>query len=119
MQRCRKSFRRRNLKKGKPAIQLNRGRRQKIRIPASIGPGFIERPEGRSPHDRLNRMQTKLERSDHAKVAAAATDRPEKIRELICADRHETAVGEDQIGFEQVINSQATSSCQCPHLRPA
>ena len=105
VQRSRKSFHRRNAQKGKPAIQLDRSRRQKIRIPAEHFGRLVERPEGRSPHDRINRMQTKLERSDHAEVAAAATDRPEKIRKLICIDRHETAVGEDQVGFDEAVNS--------------
>ena len=57
-------------------------------------------------------MQPEEERGDDAEVAAAAANRPEEVGVLVCAGRHEAAVGQHHVGFEQVVDRQTALAGQ-------
>ncbi len=52
--------------------------------------GLFDRPESWAELDRIDRMETKLERSNDAEVAAAAPDRPKQIGVLFAARGNES-----------------------------
>ena len=54
---------------------------------------------------RVDRMQLECERSDDAKIAAAAAKRPEQIRIFVGVDFYKFAVRQDDISREQIIDA--------------
>ena len=69
-----------------------------------------ERSSGQSigpPATVLDRVQLEAERGDDAEVAAAAAQRPEEIGVLLLVRRDEAAVGEHDVGLEQIVDGQA------------
>ena len=52
-------------------------------------------------------MQPEEEGGDDPEVATAAPQRPEEIRVLLLAGGDEAAVGEDDVGLEQIVDRQA------------
>ena len=59
-------------------------------------------------------MRLEQEARHHAEVAAAATQRPEEIGVLILAGGDKAAVGEDHIGFEQVVDREPVLAREIP-----
>jgi hypothetical protein len=59
-------------------------------------------------------MRLEQEARHHAKVAASAAQRPEEIGVLAFAGRDKTAVGQDNVRFEQVINRGAVLTREVP-----
>jgi hypothetical protein len=57
-------------------------------------------------------MRLEEETRDNAEVAATTADRPKQIRVLALAGGHHAAIGEDDVGFEQVIDCQAVLTCE-------
>ncbi len=57
-------------------------------------------------------MEPEEERGDDAEVAAAAAHRPEQVRVLVRAGRHEPPVGQHDVGLEQVVDGQAALAGQ-------
>ena len=92
---------------------LGRGR-QEIAIGAHHGLGVSSLPEDRARVDRADRMRLEQEARHHAKVAAAAAQRPEEIGVLALAGRDETAVGQDDVRFEQVVDREAVLAREVP-----
>ena len=60
---------------------------------------------------------------DHAEVAAAAAERPEEIGMLAFAGGDEGAIGQDDVGFEQVVDRESVIAREYPvpppRVRPA
>ena len=52
-------------------------------------------------------MRLEQEARDHAKVAASSAHGPEEIGVLALAGRDKTAIGQDHIGLEQVVDREA------------
>src|SRR5215217_5935 len=52
-------------------------------------------------------MRPKRECGDDAEVAAATAQRPEEIRVLRLARLHERRVGEDEVGFYEMVDGEA------------
>jgi hypothetical protein len=52
-------------------------------------------------------VQPEQERGDDAEVPSAATERPEQVRVLVVARADDVAVGQDDLGLEQVVDGQA------------
>ena len=92
---------------------LGRGR-QEIAIGAHHGLGVSRLPEDRARVDRADRMRLEQEARHHAEVAAAPAQRPEEIGMLALAGRDETAVGQDDVRFEQVVDRQAVLAREVP-----
>jgi hypothetical protein len=63
-------------------------------------------------------MRLEQEARHHAKVATSPAQRPEEIGVLAFAGRDKTAVGQDYVGFEQVINREAVLACEVPGEPP-
>jgi len=61
-------------------------------------------------YTRVDRMQPEREGCDDAKIAAAAAKRPEQIRIFVGARFYKFAVGQDQIGREQIVDAQSAFS---------
>ena len=59
-------------------------------------------------------MEPELEARDDAEVAAAAADRPEEVRVALVVDLQDPAVGEDDLGGEQVVDRQALLADEMP-----
>ena len=59
-------------------------------------------------------MRLEQEARHHAKVAAAAAQRPEEIGVLALAGRDKTAVGQDNVRFEQVVDREAVLAREVP-----
>jgi hypothetical protein len=57
-------------------------------------------------------VQPELEGGDDAEVAAAAADRPEQVGVLPLAGPHALAVGQHQLGGEQVVDGEAAAAGQ-------
>ncbi len=51
-------------------------------------------------------MQLEQKRGDDAEVAAAAAQRPEEIGVLRFTGGDETAVGQDHVGLQQIVDGQ-------------
>ena len=64
--------------------------------------------------DRVQRVELELEARDDAEVAAAAADRPEEVRVSLIVDLQDPAVGEDDLGGEQVVDRQALLADEIP-----
>ena len=62
----------------------------------------------------LHRMRLEEEARDDAEVAAAAAQRPEEIRMLLAIRGDEAAVGEDDIGLEEVVDGEPELARQVP-----
>ncbi len=90
------------------------GGRQEIAIGAHHGPGVSSLPEDRACVDRTDRMCLEQEARHHAKVATSAAQRPEEIGVLAFAGSDKTAVGQDNVRFEQVIDGEAVLACEVP-----
>ena len=57
-------------------------------------------------------MQAERERGDHAEVSAAAAQRPEQVGVLGFGRRHHAAVGQHELGLQQVVDGQAVLAGQ-------
>jgi hypothetical protein len=57
-------------------------------------------------------VEAELERRDHAEVAAAAAQRPEKIGMLVLGGAHEFAVRRHDVGAEEVVDGEAVLAHQ-------
>lgn len=57
-------------------------------------------------------MQSKLERCHNTKVSAAASKRPEKIAVIARCRAYQAAIGEDDVGREQVVAAEAVLASQ-------
>ena len=57
-------------------------------------------------------MGLEQEAGHHAEIAAAAAQRPEEVRVLLLARGDEAAVGEHDVGLEQIVDGQAVFARQ-------
>ena len=71
-------------------------------------------PEDRARVDRTDRMRLEQEARHDAKVAASPAQRPEEIGVLALAGRDKTAVGQDNVRFEQVVDREAVLAREVP-----
>ena len=76
------------------------------RYQRSTSADALQRPEHRPGVEVLDRVQPEEERGDDAEVAAAAAQRPEEIGVLRLAGGDEAAVGEHDVGLEQIVDGQ-------------
>ena len=60
----------------------------------------------------LHRVRLEQEARHHAEIAAAAAQRPEQIGILRLARRDEAAVGQHDVGLEQVVDGEAVLARQ-------
>ena len=88
----------RDSEKGEEAIQIIRRRRDQIAIPFHHVGCLAQFVEHGAAIDRVDRMQLERKRSDHAKIAAAAAERPEQIRIFVGVGFYKFAVRQDDIG---------------------
>ena len=72
------------------------------------------RQDEHASRDRVHRMEPELEARHDAEVAAAAADRPEEVRVALVVDLQDPAVGEDDLGGEQVVDRQALLADEIP-----
>src|SRR3546814_2335757 len=63
-------------------------------------------PEDRAGIDHIDRMSPEQEARDHAKVPAAATQRPEQIGVALLAGGRDRAVRQHHVGLEQVVDGE-------------
>ena len=68
--------------------------------------GIVEVVEQRAAHDITDLVEPELEAGDDPEVAAAAAQCPEQILVLIVAGRDLPAIGENDIGREQVVDGE-------------
>ena len=61
---------------------------------------------------RADRMELVLERGDDAEVAAAAAQSPDQIRVVAIGRVHQRAVGQDDVGAEQIVRGHAVAAAQ-------
>jgi hypothetical protein len=72
-------------------------------------------PENRSgDHGRADEVQREPERSDHPEVAAAAAQRPEQIRVFVGRRADDAALGCDDLGGQQVVDSEPVFAHEPP-----
>ena len=105
--------RRHRLEADEDAQLLGRGR-QEVAIGAHHGLGVRRLPEDRAGVDRADRMRLEQEARHDAEVAAAAAQRPEEVGVLALAGRDEAAIGQDDVGLEQVVDRQAVLAREVP-----
>ena len=55
----------------------------------------------------FDRVQLEEEAGDDAEIAAAAAQRPEQVGVLLLAGGDEAAVGQHDVGLEQIVDGQA------------
>ena len=96
----------RHSEKGEEAIQIIGRRRDQIAIPFHHVGCLAQLVEHRTGIERVDRMQLERERSDDAKIAAAAAKRPEQIRIFVGVGFYKFAVRQDDISREQIIDAQ-------------
>ena len=83
-----------------------------------IGCGFGRRDEScnrirrsgkyqQAAHDRIDRVQLKLEARCNAKVAAAASNRPEEIGMMLSVDETALSISSDYFSSQQRIDREA------------
>jgi hypothetical protein len=74
-------------------------------------------------HGGPDLVQRVLERGNHAKVAAAAAQRPKQVRVLVGAGPQESAVCRDDIRRDEVVGSQparrTSQPIPPPRVKPA
>ena len=81
--------------------------------------GLLGRPECRTRKHVSNGVRLEQERRDHAEVSTAAAYRPEEIVVLVSAGSDETAIGEHDVGGEQVVDGKAVGRVRCPMPPPS
>ena len=74
----------------------------------------LEAPEHRTGEDLADRVGLEEEAGDDAEVAAAAAQAPEQVGMVGRAGRHQSTVGEDDVGLEEVVDGQAVLTRQVP-----
>ena len=94
------------------AVQLVGRVGQELPIPGEDFFCPIERPERGSTDDRRDRVEAKRERGNDAEVAAAPSERPEEVGISILGGGHEAAVGEHDVGRDEIVDGQAERSRQ-------
>ena len=66
-------------------------------------------------HDRPHRMQAELELRHHSEVAAAAANGPEEIGVLVRTGPQDPAIGNDDLGGDQIVDGQPRLPAQPAH----
>ena len=105
---------RRHRGEGEEAVQLARGGGQELAVHRQHLGTELDRPERRPCDHGLDLVQPELEPGHDAEVAAAATQRPEQVGVLVLAGAHELAVGQHDLGGEQVVDRQPARARQVP-----
>src|SRR5262249_10865925 len=98
---------RRHGKKCEEAIQIIGRRGDQIAIPFHHVSCLAQFVEHWARLERVDRMQSEREGSDYAKIAAAAAKGPEQIDILIGVCLYKFAVRQDDVGGEQIIDTQS------------
>ena len=93
------------------AVEIRRGLEQRTVEPQDFA-GGREGVDHHAPDDRAQGMQPVFESGHHAEVPAAAPERPEQIGVLVGADTDLAAVGEHDVGREQVVRGHAEGSLE-------
>src|SRR5664279_321588 len=73
---------------------------------------LFDRPECRSAENCFDRMGLKFEGYHDPKISAAAADGPEQVGMLGFAYGHKSSVGQNHIGFQQVVDRETEFSGQ-------
>jgi predicted RNA-binding protein with PIN domain len=60
-------------------------------------------PEHRTAKNLIQRMSPKKKGSHDAKISAATSDRPEQVRILVFACRHEASVSKYKVGLQKIV----------------
>ena len=76
------------------------------------GAGVLLVPGDRPGEHHLHRVQLEQEAGDDAEVAAAAAQRPQQVGVLLLAGGDEAAIGQHDIGLEQIVDGQAVLARQ-------
>src|SRR5262245_65305837 len=74
--------------------------------------GNVELVEQRPAHDVADLVELKLEAGDDAEVAATAAQGPEQIFVLVIARGDLPAIGENDIGRQQVVDGEPDAAGQ-------
>jgi len=69
-------------------------------------------PGDRPGEDHADRVELEHETGDDAEIAAAAAERPEQVGVLFLARGDEAAVGEHNIGLDQIVDGEAVFARQ-------
>jgi hypothetical protein len=92
--------------------EIVRRRRDQFGVAAEHAFGFGPRKEDHAGQQRAHRMQANAHRGYDSKIAAAAAQGPEQFGVVRGIGAHELAVGEDDLGPQQVVQSEAILSVQ-------
>src|SRR5438132_4155941 len=98
---------RRHSEKCKEAIQIIGSRRNKLAIPFHDIRCFAQLIEHWSSMENVDWMKLERKRCDHAKIAAAAAQGPEKILILVGVRFYKFAVRQHDVGREQIVDAQS------------
>ena len=74
--------------------------------------GIVELVEHRAAHDVTDLVELKLEAGDDTEVAAAAAQGPEQVFVLVIARSDLPAIGENDIGRQQVVDGEPDAAGQ-------
>ena len=86
--------------------------RQDLAIALHDGARVLLIPGDRPGEDHLHRMQLEQEAGHDAEIAAAAAQGPQQVGILLLAGGDEAAVGQHDIGLEQIVDGQAVFARQ-------
>jgi hypothetical protein len=98
---------------GDPAAQLFGQRWQQLTVPAHHLGGVGQVVQDRAADDRAvlaDVLAAERERGDDAEVPAAAAQRPEQVGVGAFAGGDESAVGEHDVGGQQVVHGEAETA---------
>src|SRR2546421_918837 len=105
----------RNGQERKESIQFIRSFSDEIAIPSHHFRGLLELVKHRPPIHRRDAVQPESKSGDDTEVSATAANCPEQIRIRIGIRLHETAIGEDNIGREKIVDCQPAFAGKMPH----
>ena len=87
--------------------KLLRRRRQELAITLHDGARMLLVPGDRSGKHRANLMELEYKRGDDAEIATPAAQRPEQVGVVVLAGDDEAAVGQHDVGLDQIVDGQA------------
>ena len=96
------------------AHHVRHARRAVTQEPQRVDGPFGGMHDGAAVQDRADLVQPVGEAGDHAKISAAAAQRPEQIGVLLLARADDPAVGGDDLGFQQTVARQAACALEPP-----
>src|SRR5215208_721694 len=90
----------------KQAVEFFGRSRNEVPVPAHGFFGLLHVPECGTGVDGVDRVRSEQEGGDYSKVSPASAYRPEEALMLLLAGLHQTAVRQDYVGFEQIVDGE-------------